>query len=205
MKKLITLILLSIPMLTNAQIAKGDWIIEGAVSPLTFPKNIYARPVGITPIKVSYALNNQVLIGLNTNVFRDDFGYLPKRFIDISPNFQYIFLNKKRFMAFGEVSVGYSRFRNTQSLMDALGVTEIDPLICYIGTEAKNANGFNASLGMGFRLFVFKNVGIQTTLSYINRRATFTENGFSQPTNYRLNANHLAFHTGIFFRLHKTK
>ncbi len=205
MKKLITLIFLSIPMLTNAQIAKGDWIIEGAVSPLVIPKIIYARPVGITPIKVLYAPNNRILIGLNTSIFRDGVGYLPSRFIDISPSFQHIFLNKKRFMAFGEASVGYSRSRNTQSLMDALGVTEIDPLICYIGTEAKTANGFNASLGMGFRLFVFKNVGIQTTLSYINLRASFTENGFSKPTNYSINANHLAFNTGVFFRLHKTK
>jgi hypothetical protein len=201
MKTFILCIFLSIPILTNAQVTKEDWFLESAFSPLIVTKTTLDKRLELTPIKVLYTPNAKLLVGLTTNLFRQKIGVYQTDVVDISPDFQYVFLNQKKFSVFGEVSGGYSHFWNIR--FPPISYDMNDPLIS--NKEVKQANGFNASIGLGGKVFIFNNIGIQTSIRYNRRQAHMIKDYNFISYDFDIKQNHILLNTVIFIRLHKNK
>jgi hypothetical protein len=104
MKKLFLVVFLGVFFETSAQLTKGSWLFEGTISPIKIniserfdaPAAFYDRRI-IDPIKFSYFIAERFSIGLLTRLDSETIAVDNSTIINISPNVNYFFIDKKVF------------------------------------------------------------------------------------------------------------
>jgi hypothetical protein len=202
MKKLFLVVFLGVFFETSAQLTKGSWLFEGTISPIKIniserfdaPAAFYDRRI-IDPIKFSYFIAERFSIGLLTRLDSETIAVDNSTIINISPNVNYFFIDKKVFDLSLEGALGYSLWKGSLKS----GFPSLDlPFM---------SSGYNYSLSVNNYIHIKPNFGFKTSVSYMNNylKTPPNQKGTTFIGSGNIKTSDILFNVGLFYKSIKIK